>query len=658
MPGQHVLHPPEVDVAVDLGDVVGRARHVVLDEGAALEHRDLGGLRVDVDAHEVAADRPALALAAAAGFEDVVVEVDAAGWAARPGRARPCGPCRRPRGCAGRAACALACRRRRRRRDRGRPGGGGAWPGRRRCPRRRRPGATGRRRRRSRHRVADLGLAGAPRRPAAAPARRRRPRRTSAGPPAGVSGSSGLRSSPAVRRRPPSAASASARGRLRLRPPREPRRRRLAARVPSASPAVGAWLAGAAAAVRGRAARPSAQPSGATAARRGGRRRRRWGSRTWVRSLLMTHALPRAGSTSRRVRRGPRGGSARSGRRRPTSIGAFGGPSPRSRWDRGRGAARRGGGCGVGWPARRRASEPSRGRGRGWPDGRRGRSRCPCARRRSAARRRPGRRATAASTRSASTPATSICHDELVTACWSESVPGGMRMAACASMPGGQGRVDQRHELVGLEVVGEVDVEVLAQGLVAGGQGQAEAQARAAARTPRCRRRGARRGAAPAPTRGPGRGGREADLAELGEADALLHAPTPTGRRGDRATGTADAPLEVLAGALAAAGRRDGRGDDVLDAVAGAGAAVVAGRPAAVLEADLGEGVAPVLPEEVLVEPGREVVPRQHLVLGAVAVDSTSRGRGRRPPSRRPRGRGGSARSTPGTCRRRATRAR
>jgi hypothetical protein len=57
----------------------------------------------------------------------------------------------------------------------------------------------------------------------------------------------------------------------------------------------------------------------------------------------------------------------------------------------------------------------------------------------------------------------------------------------------------------------------------------------------------------------------------------------------------------------------------VLDAVAGARAAVVAGRPAAIFEADLVEGVAPVLPEEVLVQARREVVPREHLVFGAVA---------------------------------------
>src|SRR6185436_12417869 len=78
---------------------------------------------------------------------------------------------------------------------------------------------------------------------------------------------------------------------------------------------------------------------------------------------------------------------------------------------------------------------------------------------------------------------------------------------------------------------------------------------------------------------------------------------------------------EPLAGALAPAGRWAGRRHDVLDAVAGAGTAVVAGGPAAVLEAELVEGVAPVLPEEVLVEAGREVVPRQDLVLVAVPVD-------------------------------------
>ena len=58
----------------------------------------------------------------------------------------------------------------------------------------------------------------------------------------------------------------------------------------------------------------------------------------------------------------------------------------------------------------------------------------------------------------------------------------------------------------------------------------------------------------------------------------------------------------------------------MLDAVAGARSAVIAGRPPAVLEADLVESIAPVLPQEVLVEPGRQVIPGKHLVEGAVAV--------------------------------------
>ena len=56
MPGQDVLDPAPVDVAVDLVGVVGRPGDVVLDQGAPLEHGDLGHLRLDVDADEVAAD--------------------------------------------------------------------------------------------------------------------------------------------------------------------------------------------------------------------------------------------------------------------------------------------------------------------------------------------------------------------------------------------------------------------------------------------------------------------------------------------------------------------------------------------------------------------------------------------------------------------------
>src|SRR3954466_2141755 len=44
-----------------------------------------------------------------------------------------------------------------------------------------------------------------------------------------------------------------------------------------------------------------------------------------------------------------------------------------------------------------------------------------------------------------------------------------------------------------------------------------------------------------------------------------------------------------------------------------ADAAVVAGRPPAVVDLDLTDGVLPVLPHPVLVETGVEVIPRQHL---------------------------------------------
>ncbi len=54
--GQDVLDPAPVDVAVDLVGVVGRPGDVVLDQGAALEHGDLGHLGLDVHADQVAAD--------------------------------------------------------------------------------------------------------------------------------------------------------------------------------------------------------------------------------------------------------------------------------------------------------------------------------------------------------------------------------------------------------------------------------------------------------------------------------------------------------------------------------------------------------------------------------------------------------------------------
>ena len=88
-------------------------------------------------------------------------------------------------------------------------------------------------------------------------------------------------------------------------------------------------------------------------------------------------------------------------------------------------------------------------------------------------------------------------------------------------------------------------------------------------------------------------------------------------------------------------------------AVAGAGAAVVAGRPPAVGQAELGEGVPPVLPQEVPVQAGREVVPRAAPRPRCGGGGRTSRCRGRGRPWPRSTGRGGSARPTPGTRRRR-----
>src|SRR5947199_3857163 len=88
----------------------------------------------------------------------------------------------------------------------------------------------------------------------------------------------------------------------------------------------------------------------------------------------------------------------------------------------------------------------------------------------------------------------------------------------------------------------------------------------------------------------------------------------PSRPRLEQLDGCPAAGGEVLAGALAAARRRPRGGDDVFDAVAGAGAAVVARRPPAVLHAGLGQRVLPVLPEEVLVQAGRHMSPREDLV--------------------------------------------
>ena len=96
---------------------------------------------------------------------------------------------------------------------------------------------------------------------------------------------------------------------------------------------------------------------------------------------------------------------------------------------------------------------------------------------------------------------------------------------------------------------------------------------------------------------------READLAELGETDA--QAAHDCRSHGDQWCIASTADRTILSGALAASGGRRRRGHHVLDAVAGAHAAVVAGRPPAVLDPGLGQGGLPVVPEEVVVQPGR-----------------------------------------------------
>src|SRR6266508_1692952 len=71
------------------------------------------------------------------------------------------------------------------------------------------------------------------------------------------------------------------------------------------------------------------------------------------------------------------------------------------------------------------------------------------------------------------------------------------------------------------------------------------------------------------------------------------------------------AAAEVLAGPLASARRRHRRCDDVLARVIGEHAAVVTGCPAAVGKALLVKRGLPVLPEEIAMQPGRDVVPGQ-----------------------------------------------
>src|SRR6266542_1748698 len=78
------------------------------------------------------------------------------------------------------------------------------------------------------------------------------------------------------------------------------------------------------------------------------------------------------------------------------------------------------------------------------------------------------------------------------------------------------------------------------------------------------------------------------------------------------------AAAEVLARPVAPAGRRHRRRDDVLERVVGAHTAVVTGRPAAVGKTVLVQRGLPVLPEEIAMQPGRDVVPGKDLVGGAM----------------------------------------
>ena len=309
---QDVLDLAEVDVPVDLRDVVGRAGHVVLEERTALEHGDLRGLGVDVHAHQVAADGPALALAAPPGLEDVVVEVDAA--AGQDRLDRRAGP-----------AAALAA----------------VWPDR---PdgRRRTAGRRRRRRRRRRTRRRGHGRRGGA---CASARRRRRRRRPPAAAPAASAGAGiespiwGLRTgassaSDAAHERGlgrldggragPRGAGRAARSRGRV-----ARRRKRRTGSPSRPLARGRAAAACGRARRGSRRRrgfgPGRTSTSSSSAAGGGCRRSgpsrlqggRWGGRSSGRSLLMTHALRRAGSTG--APRAPPSGRGIGSRRAPST---------------------------------------------------------------------------------------------------------------------------------------------------------------------------------------------------------------------------------------------------------------------------------------------------------------------------------------------------
>ena len=698
---QHVLDLAQVDVAVDLGDVVGRAGDVVLDERAALEHGDLGGARA-ARGPPSGSGRPggpcapcpgacsSVCSSRSIGAASVMAVTGSAGRlrrAGRPGR----GPCHRrspataarPAALAGRAAAALgrlrACRpgRRRHRRHRSRRG-----PGRR--------GAGGRLRR-----PRAVGGAGAPPPASLPPARagvgraRAGCRRCAAGAPSARLGGLGRRLVLAgAGRAAPGSAPASERRRRR---PDRPATRpavviavvvavvvgavgaragcgcgRLASRGDAARGAV-VGLVGLGSVGTASAAAPPVPPS---------RRRRR---ACWSPTGGSAARWPAGLSGCWRPGASGSGEDAGSSGRSPASVSVMGAiPSHDARASA----------CGADVaPAGPRGARPGAVVQRPLvspPHPALGASRRRARRAARSVRRPRGWVARWASSRCRASvgPTTARCEQvgaDVVGDVLALALAGdrrarrrrGARSMASATV-GGSSAADLDAPLAARRRPAGArwrsDSMTADRGRPRGPTGSSGGEARRAGRRGlhgrarrRRRRRGRCRGTRPA-TRGrwtgPGRsaawGGARSPRSRRPAAPTRRRARSqtramsrwlvkrtlpvlvkrtriliaaPTADRLGRAssvTGHLAADGEVLAGALAAAGGRDGRGHDVLDAVAGAGAAVVARGPAAVLEADLGEGVAPVLPEEVLVEPGREVVPRQGLVLGAVAVDESS----------------------------------
>ena len=233
----------------------------------------------------------------------------------------------------------------------------------------------------------------------------------------------------------------------------------------------------------------------------------------------------------------------------------------------------------------------------------------------------------------------------------------------CTSRPTGRAGVEpggQRRRRRRSAPSAQVDVEVLGQRLVAGGQGQPEVQL-GPGREPLGVGDGqlgpAQR---PLPDAGDVAVAGEADLAQLGEPEADAHQAgaaldragderRPARRRRCRGPGRCPGCRRPAAWPRRRRARCRSRCRRRSRSRASSGSP---SRPTSV------EGVPPVLPEEVLVQPGREVVPRAGPRPRCGGGGRTSRRRGRARPWRRARARGRSARTTPGTCRRGATRPR